>query len=48
MKGVVGFYIESAAVPLHLGLVPATLTSDAAEQTFKFGVGTALAYFFDW
>ena len=48
MKGVVGIYINRQKSLSISAWYQAALTSEAADQTFKFGVGTALAYFFDW
>jgi hypothetical protein len=47
MKGIVGLYIDRKRSLSVSAWYQASLTDEAALQTFKFGVGTALAYFFD-
>lgn len=48
MKGVAGIYMNRQKSLSISAWYQSALTSEAADQTFKFGVGTALAYFFDW
>jgi len=48
MKGVAGAYLNRQRSLSISAWYQSTLSSAAEAQTFEFGVGTALAYFFDW
>lgn len=48
LKGIVGLYIDRRKSLSISAWYQGALSSDAVDQTFKFGVGTALAYFFDF
>jgi hypothetical protein len=48
LKGIVGLYVDRRKSLSISAWYQAALTSDAIGDTFKFGVGTALGYFFDW
>jgi hypothetical protein len=48
MKGIVGLYVDRRKSLSVSAWYQASLTRDAAVDTFKFGVGMALGYFFDW
>ena len=48
MKGIAGIYMNRQKSLSISAWYQAALTSTAKDQLFDFGVGTALAYFFDW
>jgi hypothetical protein len=48
MKGIVGLYVDRRKSLSLSAWYQAALTGDAVTDTFKFGVGMALGYFFDW
>ncbi len=48
MKGLVGIYVNRQRSLSISAWYQHSLTSEAASQTFTFGVGLGLAYFFDW
>lgn len=48
MKGILGIYIDRQRTLSVSAWYQAALTSEAIDQTFKVGVGVALAHFFDW
>jgi hypothetical protein len=48
LKGIAGIYIDRRKSLSISSWYQAALTSEAEAQAFKFSVGTALAYFFDW
>ncbi len=48
MKGVVGIYINRQKSLSISAWYQRALSHDAEQQTFTYGVGTALAYYFDW
>jgi Cysteine rich repeat len=48
IKGIVGIYIDRKRSASISGWYQRSLSDDAERQTFKFGVGMALAYFFDF
>lgn len=48
MKGVAGIYVNRQRSLSISAWYQGTLSKAAETQTFDFGVGTALAYFFDW
>lgn len=48
MKGIVGIYINRQKSVSISAWYQASLSDAAEAEIFKFGVGTALAYFFDW
>jgi hypothetical protein len=48
MKGVAGIYMNRQRSLSISAWYQASLSKPAEAQTFDFGVGTALAYFFDW
>jgi hypothetical protein len=48
MKGIVGLYVDRRKSLSVSAWYQSSLTQDAAADTFRFGVGMALGYFFDW
>lgn len=48
MKGVLGIYTDRRRSVSLSAWYQASLSDEAAAQTFKFGVGMALAHFFNW
>jgi hypothetical protein len=48
LKGVAGIYVNRQRSLSISAWYQGSLTKAAEVQTFDFGVGTALAYFFDW
>lgn len=48
VKGVVGIYVDRKKNLSISAWYQSALSNEAELQTFKFEVGTALAYFFDW
>jgi hypothetical protein len=48
IKAVAGIYLNRQKSLSISAWYQASLSSAAEAQTFKYGVGTALAYFFDW
>lgn len=48
VKGIAGIYVDRKRSLSISAWYQSALTNQAELQTFKFGVGTALAYFFDW
>jgi hypothetical protein len=48
MKGIGGIYMNRQKSLSISAWYQAALSSTARERLFDFGVGTALAYFFDW
>jgi hypothetical protein len=48
MKAVAGIYTDRQKSLSISAWYQAALTSEAATQSFKYGVGLGLAYYFDW
>jgi hypothetical protein len=48
MKGVLGKYVDRQKSLLISAWLQGALTREAAAQTFRYGFGLNLAYFFDW
>jgi hypothetical protein len=48
MKGVLGKYIDRQRSLLISTWLQGALTSEAAAQTFRYGFGLNLSYYFDW
>jgi len=48
IKGIGGIYMNRQKSISISAWYQIALTSMARDQLFDFGVGTALAYFFDW
>jgi hypothetical protein len=48
MKGVFGLFLDPRKTVSISAWYQASLTSEAVAQSFKFGVGVGLAYYFDW
>jgi hypothetical protein len=48
LKGVAGIYLNRQKSLSISAWYQASLSDAAEAQTFEYGVGTALAYFFDW
>jgi Na+-transporting NADH:ubiquinone oxidoreductase subunit NqrC len=48
MKGVVGLFLDRQKAISISAWGQATLTSQAVDESFRFGVGVGLAYYFDF
>lgn len=48
MKGVLGKYVDRQRSLMISTWLQGALTSEAAAQTFRYGFGLNLSYFFDW
>ncbi len=48
MKGVAGMFVDRQKSLSISAWYQASLSSTAADETFKYGVGLGLAYYFDW